>query len=351
MALRGANASESLGDRKAFFGDLAATVAGAEGNVTGELFQYALKMPVSIQRQKSAMLPIVTTKVEGGKVSIYNESVQAKYPLNGFRLKNTSDLHLMQGPITVFDGGSYAGDARIEDLAPGQERLISYALDLKTEVEPKAKSHPETLVSVRIRHGTFVASKKLVEEKTYNIKNRDQKQKTVLVEHPLRADWNLEAPSGVAERTRDVYRFKVAVAAGKTESVLVRESRQVQEEAALSSFDGGALNFYLRSDKVSDRVKDALRKVASFRSDLAQLGADRKRREDRLQEIGKEQARIRENMARLNQNAELYQRYVKKFDEQETEFERLRGEASKLKEQEAAKQREFNEYLNGLDLE
>jgi hypothetical protein len=347
-AFRGLN--EGVAAKPFGFADAAAMASVAEGGITGELFQYALKMPVSIQRQKSAMLPIVTTKVEGGKLSIYNESVQAKHPLNGFRLKNTSDLHLMQGPITVFDGGSYAGDARIEDLAPGQERLISYAVDLPTEVDPVSKSQPETLVSVRIRHGTFSASKKLVEEKTYNVKNKDQKTKTVLIEHPLRADWKLETPSNPTERARDVYRFKLEVPAGKTESLLVRESRQVVEETALSSLDGGALSFYLRSDKVSDRVKDVLRKVASYRSDLAQLAAERKRRDDRLQEIGQEQTRIRENMARLSQTAELYQRYVKKFDEQETEFERLRGEAAKLKEQEAAKQRELNEYLDGLDL-
>src|SRR5207244_3366397 len=113
------------------------TAAAAEGAATGELFQYAIKTPVSLARQKSAMLPIVSQGVEGQKVSIFNESVQAKFPLNGFRVKNSTALHLMQGPITVFDSGAYAGDARMEDLAPGQERLISYALDLKTEVEAK----------------------------------------------------------------------------------------------------------------------------------------------------------------------------------------------------------------------
>ena len=42
----------------------------------------------------------------------------------------------MQGPITVFDDGAYAGDAQIQDLPPGTERLISYAMDLDTEVAP-----------------------------------------------------------------------------------------------------------------------------------------------------------------------------------------------------------------------
>lgn len=325
--------------------------SAAQGGVTGELFQYALKMPVSIQRQKSAMLPIVTEKMEGRKLSIYNQNVQAKHPLNGFRLKNTSDLHLMQGPITVFDGGSYAGDARIEDLAPGQDRLISYAVDLKTEVEPQSKSEPETLVSVRIRHGVFYSTKKLVEEKTYLVRNKDRKSKTVLVEHPVRADWTLEAPAKPSEKARDVYRFESEVEAGKSASVVVRESHLLREEAGVITLPWDTYGFYLNSGKVSPRVKDALRKVMEHREALQQFAADRKLREDRINEIGQEQTRIRENMARLSQNSELYQRYVKKFDEQETEFERLRAEAAKIKQQEADRQRQLNDFLSSLDLE
>ena len=48
----------------------------------------------------------------------------------------------MQGPITVFDDGAYAGDAQIQDLPPGSERLISYAMDLDTEVAPTVKQQP-----------------------------------------------------------------------------------------------------------------------------------------------------------------------------------------------------------------
>ena len=29
----------------------------------------------------------------------------------GLRLKNTTGSHLMQGPVTVFEGSAYAGDA------------------------------------------------------------------------------------------------------------------------------------------------------------------------------------------------------------------------------------------------
>ena len=65
----------------------------------------------------------------------------------------------MQGPMTVFDGGVYAGDAKIEDVPPGSQRLISYGLDLDTEVAPQTKGRPEELLSVRLLKGTLIATR------------------------------------------------------------------------------------------------------------------------------------------------------------------------------------------------
>jgi hypothetical protein len=127
----------------------------AAGRETGALFEYRLASPISLARQRSAMFPILGQEIQGRKVSIYNQAANIKHPLHGYRLQNTSPLYLMQGPITVFDGGSYAGDAKIEDIAPGQERLISYALDLETEVEPKFEGGQQALVTVAIKKGTL----------------------------------------------------------------------------------------------------------------------------------------------------------------------------------------------------
>ena len=91
---------------------------GRAGRRSRRAVPLQIDAPVTLARQQSAMLPIVNDSVKGEKVSIYNQSVQAKHPLNGLQLINSTALHLMQGPITVFDGGSYAGDAQIEDLPP-----------------------------------------------------------------------------------------------------------------------------------------------------------------------------------------------------------------------------------------
>ncbi len=327
-------------------------VSAAQGLQTGELFQYAIKAPVTLARQKSAMLPILNDKIEGQKVSIYNERVLAKNPLNGFRLKNTTDLHLMQGPITVFENGTYAGDARIEDMAPKQDRLISYAIDLETEVEPDNGEGKQELVSVKIKKGTLVALRKFTQEKIYRVKNRGKKAKTVLIEHPYQSDWKLIEPAEPKERSRDVYRFAVDVGSGKSDKLRILQEQQTSEAIELTGgLTPDQITYYLRAQKISQRIKSALEKVASMHDKINQTAGERTRHEQRIGEITQEQARIRENMARLNASSTLYARYVQELDQQETELQQLRQQIASLKSEATKQQRELNQFLMSLDIE
>jgi hypothetical protein len=324
--------------------------AAAMAQEKGELFEYRIDQPVTLAKHQSALLAIISQTLQGQKVSLYNQTVNAKHPLNGYRLKNTSPLHLMQGPITLFDGGAYAGDARIDDVAPGQDRLISYALDLKTEVEPKLEGGTQELVTVSLKKGTMLVSRRLVEDRTYLVKNRDQKGKTVLIELPYRADWKLAEPKEATERTRDLYRFSVAVDPGKSATLRVKETLPVQESIRLMDSGIDQIGYFMQAREVSQKVKEALQRVVQLRGKLDDTRAQRTRLEQRIGEITAEHGRIRDNMQRLAQNSELYARYVKKLDQQETELERLRKEIEAAKNTEEEQKRELQNYLVNLDI-
>ena len=325
-----------------------ASMAMAEDK--GELFEYRIDQPVTLAKHTSALLPIIGQTLQGHKVSLYNQRVNAKHPLNGYRLKNTSPLHLMQGPLTLFDSGTYAGDARIEDLPPGQERLISYALDLKTEVEPTLEGGTQELATVSLKKGTMLISRRLVEDRTYLVKNRDAKAKTVLIEQPYRADWKLVEPKESTERTRDLYRFSVTVDPGKSATLRVKETFPIQESILLMNSGIDQIVYYQQAKEVSPKVKDALQHVVQLRNKLDDTRAQRTRLDQRIVEITAEHARIRENMQRLQQNSDLYNRYVKKLDQQETELEKIRKEIESLKSTEEEHRRELQNYVMNLDV-
>jgi hypothetical protein len=322
----------------------------AMGEDKGELFEYRIDQPVTLAKHTSALLPIIGQTLQGQKVSLYNQRVNAKHPLNGYRLKNTSSLHLMQGPITLFDSGTYAGDARIEDLPPGQDRLISYALDLKTEVEPTLEGGTQELATVSLKKGTMLVSRRLIEDRTYLIKNRDAKTKTVLIEQPYRADWKLAEPKEPTERTRDMYRFSVSVDPGKSATLRVKETLPIQESTLLMESGVDQIIHYQQAKEVSQKVKEALQRVVQLRSKLDDTRAQRMRLDQRIAEITAEHGRIRENMQRLQQNSDLYNRYVKKLDQQETELEKLRKEIEASKNTEDEQRRELQSYVMNLDV-
>jgi hypothetical protein len=323
----------------------------AQGAALGEFFRYEIATPVSIGRQRSAMLPIVSEQVEAEKVSIYDEQVLAKHPLAGLRLVNSTKLSLMQGPITVYDGDAYAGDARVEDLAPGSERLVSYAVDLDVEVAPRTEPRPEEILSVKLAKGTLVVTKKLARRKIFDIKNSGADDANLLVEHPREPGWSLVAPEKPAETTRDRYRFAVTAEPGKPTALQVAEERQTHQHLAITNTDDGTILFFTTAKQTSPAVKEALTKAIERKREIERLVQERAKREQEVQVVGQEQERIRQNMAQLERTSDLYTRYVQKFAAQEDRVETLRKEIvdAQAKEQEA--RRALDEFLQKIELE
>src|SRR3954454_5225763 len=160
------------------------------------------------------MMSIITDDDECERLSIYNASVLAKNPLNGARVKNTTNKHLLQGPITVLDANSYAGDARIDNLPPGQERLLSYGIDLQMLVDNTKNNTDSTVLSGKIVKGMLEIQRKYVANTEYVVENKGDSVKTLIIEHPIRIGWKQNSAAKPIETTQTLYRFKDTVPTG-----------------------------------------------------------------------------------------------------------------------------------------
>jgi hypothetical protein len=325
--------------------------AAASAAKLGDFFQYAIDKPVTLPRQKSAMLPIVAKDIEGSRVSIYNERTQAKFPLLGIKLKNTSGLHLMQGPITVFEGSNYAGDSRILDLQPNEERLISFAIDLGTEVNPVASPESGRIVAVKAVKGLIETTTKIRDSKTYTIKNRNDVERVVLVEHPVRNEFKLIETDKPAETASDFYRFQVKVAPGKTETQVVSEERVVGQTVAISNINDDTIRHFISQTVASKKVKDGLQNAMTLRWALNKTQQEIGELQRQLNVIVNDQVRLRANLKEMPSTAEAYKRYLKKFDDQETQIEDYQGKIKKLQGVEFGQKKEFDDFLANFSAE
>ncbi len=296
------------------------------------------------------MLPIVNESVEGEKVSIYNQAVHGKHPLNGLRLKNTTDLHLMQGPVTVFDDGTYAGDAKIADLPPKSERLISYAMDLDTEVAPSDAGGPTQLVAVKLVRGTLFTTRRYQRERNYIVKNGGPKAKKVLIEYPIDTAWTLQQPKEPAEKTRDLYRFAVTAEPGKPATEKVIETRTAEENYLVTNLDDNTIGFYINAKEVSQKIKDALEEIIKKKQQLGRVAGELNELNRQIQVIFAEQERVRQNMTQVPKDSELFRRYLTKFGEQESQVETLRTAVQKKIAERDDAQKKLNDFLQSLEL-
>lgn len=325
-------------------------LAAASGGL-GDMFEYKIEEPVTLGRQKSALLPIANEPVEGAKVSIYNAKTLGKHPLLGLKLVNKTKLHLAQGPVTVYEADTFAGDARLPDLKPGETRLVSYAIDLGTEVVAGTDSVSWTLVSASVEKGQLGVVSRKQRTQQYLVRNRNTQDRLVVLEHPVTEKWKLAAPAKPADRTRDFYRFEIPAKAGELTKFTVTEDLDATEWVRLSDVSESVAQQYLASDLVKPGVKDLLKKALEMRNKITALDLDMAAEQAALKEIGDEQDRLRKNIERVPPTSEAYKRYLKKFDDQETEIEKRQAKVKELKAEVAKQQKAMKDFVDGAKAE
>lgn len=317
----------------------------------GDHFEYAIEEPVTLPRLKSALLPIVTDSLDCKRVSIFNERDGIKHPLLGLRLTNKTKRNLAQGPMTVYDNDTFAGDARVPDTAPGETRLVSYAIDLNTEVVPKVIRANAVIELAKIVGGLLIVNEKTRITTRYFIRNRGPSERNVIVEHAIRAGWKLFAPEKPSETSRDMYRFEVVAKSNETVTLEVLEDSPTSTNTNLTSISEEALRFYVAAAETSPAIKQALAKVLEMRSSTATAKKSLAEEIAALKAIGDDQTRIRANLERVPKDSEAYKRYLKKFDDQETEIEKRQAKQKELETQIVAEESAYKTYLDKLKVE
>jgi hypothetical protein len=317
----------------------------------GDQVQHVIDHKVTLNRQRSALLPLINQEVAGERVSIFNEKVHAKFPLRGLKFKNATGQSLMQGPVTVYEGPTYAGDARLPDLQPNEERLLSYAIDQAVEVKTESRTAPEELTAVRIVKGLIEESHRLRHTRIYLIKNRSTRDRTLIVEHPVHTDWKLAGRETNAERSRDFYRFTWKVAAGEGLTRDVIEEQRQTRQYLLNPANESRIALLLRNTIPSTKLKEALQQAMTRSGRLVEIRRERSRLTDELHAIGDDQTRLRANLDKLPAGSALHKRILEKFDKQETQIETLQAQIVEQVAKEKQQQKEFEDFVAGLTLE
>jgi len=321
-------------------------VAGASADAVGELFEYRIAQPVTIRKNESAMLPFLQQAIDTRKLLIWSDH-SSEHPTNAAELTNSTGKVLDGGPVTVYDGGAYGGEALMETLKGGDKRLISYAVDLGTRITTAFNSKQAVTREIHLFRGVLTTKSATEETATYTARNVDQKPKTLVIEHPLRSGYTLLNQKPM-EKTENNYRFEVALAAGATKTFAVSEEHVFDSSYVITNVSPDFLLTYVQNRDLNEAGRNQLGRIASQKQLVIENNAAIDDAQREVQALNTDEDRLRRNIESLNRvsgQQQQVQDYARQLGALEQKLTGLRDRQAELQKKKTALQHDLDAMI------
>jgi len=320
----------------------------ASGRAAGDQFEFTLKNPVTLDRRQSAMLPLVEGAIKAEKVLVFSGSRASGgatiNPAISAELVNTSGMKLPAGPITVYDGGTYAGDALIEFFPENEKRLISYGEDLSVSGNV-ASSGTRYITAVNISSGVMTITRRQSYEKVYTIKNASGQAKKIIIEHPITSGSELMEPASADDRTGSLYRFNRNLPPNETFTFKVREETPVLERITLAQLRADTFLSYASNQEIPADVRTALTRAIELKRTADNAAAAQSTLETQKSRLISDQDRVRRNLEAAGNQTPQGQEYLKRMAALDDEIDAINKQIETAVQEAQRAKAEYDSYL------
>jgi hypothetical protein len=253
--------------------------------------------------------------------------------------------------MTVIEDGSYIGEAMLETIKPDEERVIPFSVELGCKVRTEAKADLEDVHRARIVNGHLYLSRFRVHRTTYAIANNTDRAIDLFLDHRFRPRFELVDTPDPIERTDNYQRFRFDLPARETTTFVVTEKGEEHDRTQISAADGETYGIWLRNGYINETTYAALAEIAALTAEVAELRRQVHVRETQIEEIFKNQGRLRENLGALGSAANersLRDRYIAELASEEDRLAELRKAIKELTAERETKENSVRERIAAL---
>lgn len=289
------------------------------GEERGALFQYHIAHPVSVARGRSAMVPIMSQRLDGRKELLYNGHKLPRHPVASLRMLNETGLTLEHGPVTVIDRGDYAGEAVLPFTRTGAEIIVAYAVELGVTISEERHTQ-RTTVKLSIRKEYLVFEEWDIRQTRYRITSTLPDVVDIVIEQERMSGYDLFDTPAPAEEEHNVARWPVRCPPGVETVFTVSERRKTSRREEIQNLSMHQIEKFLSERYLDKPTYNALMRILSIYEQIEQ-------HQKMLEEIGKEQKEILARQQQIQANLgplgregselALRERYVALLNEQE----------------------------------
>jgi hypothetical protein len=317
-------------------GVYSATNAINEGDVAtnkfDDFFQYTLAQPVTIHKNESAMVPILQENLPTERVTLWSQTETT--PFRAIWLENTSKLTFDRGSFSIFEGGVFAGQGLLDPIHPGEKRLLSYAADQAIRVREHPEESKRELLKIHIARGYIHLTYGAESKNTFIASNSAEEARVVVLEVPRQPNRDLASETKPAETTPTLYRFRLAVPAHQSASVLVADQGPVYEDWTIQE-DADEVAALQRLADAAPALADRLKPIIAAQQVINQMKAQLNELQQRIATLTADEARARENLTALKGN-DAGKRFVDELNRSEDQLESNRKQTADLNDKKKA---------------
>lgn len=293
--------------------------------------QVIFKFPraVVVENGRTLSIPIIDRQVPALRMALYQGDTAARNPLAAIRLTNDGESGLPPGIITLYERDkagnvAYVGDARLSGFPVGETRLLAYALDEKITIE-RDVAQTDRLATGTISGGVLKLSRIVRQTTTYRVRGPAKEPRQLIVVQRRLPGWTLTKPDAKGiDISEGNYRIPFTLPGGdQTQTLEVVQEQTQQQELRLVDGAADQIRVYAQAREFDAKTREALTKVLQLQQSVAEAQRRGAQVDAERQAIVQEQARLRENLARVPANSDLQRRYLATLDKQESDLEAL----------------------------
>lgn len=177
-------------------------------------------------------------------------------------------------------------------------------------------------------------SKLLRQTTTYRVRGPTKEPRQLVIVQRKMPGWTLVKPDGKGiEISEGNYRLPFQLPGGdQTQVIEVAQEQTVQQDLRLLDNAADQIRVFAQAREFDGKTREALTKILQLQGAVGEAHRKVTDLDGQRKQIVDEQARLRENLARVPANSDLQRRYLATLDKQETELEALakqRSEADK----------------------
>jgi hypothetical protein len=309
----------------------AGAAAADQFEATDAATQVVFRFPrsVSVANGRTLSIPIIDRQMPVQRLALYQAETAPRNPLAAIRITNDGDSGLPAGLITLYERDkagyvAYVGDARLSGFPVGETRLLAYALDEKIVIERDA-AQTDRIATGTIAQGALRLSRVVRQTVTYRVKGPAKEPRQLVIVQRRLPGWTLVKPDpkGV-ELSEGNYRITFQLPGGdQTQTFEVVQEQTQQQELRLVDGSADQIRVYAQAREFDAKTREALTRILQLQAAVSDAQRKVTQADAERTQIVQEQARLRDNLARVPANSDLQRRYLATLDKQETDLEAL----------------------------